>query len=258
MREKICGIYKISFLTTSKVYIGQSTDIYRRIAEHWLSANATEDNLNLKTQRDYMLPIHRAIRKYGRGNTCLEILERCSREELNEREKYWIKKYNSDNENKGYNLSSGGQDSFGLKGERHSRAILSQEQVDSIKEELRNGLSTMREIASNYNLSPVTITNINTGKTWYDKQEVYPIRPLEKNIEISKESIREKRTVASKEDVIAIREKYATMCSLQEVYDAFPQFKIGYINRLIYRSQPYPDIPLFNRKTQQWEYKNTK
>lgn len=180
MREKICGIYKISFLTTSKVYIGQSTDIYRRIAEHWLSANATEDNLNSKTQRDYMLPIHRAMRKYGRGNTCLEILERCSREKLNEREKYWIKKYDSNNKDKGYNLSSGGQDSFGLKGERHSRAILSQEQVNSIKEELRNGISTMREIASNYNLSPVTITNINTGKTWYDKQEVYPIRPLEK------------------------------------------------------------------------------
>lgn len=165
MREKICGIYKIGFLTTSKVYIGQSTDIYRRITEHWLSANATEDNLNSKTQRDYMLPVHRAMRKYGRENVYIEILERCSREQLNERERYWIQQYQSDNKEHGYNLASGGQDTFGLKGERHSRAILSQEQVETIKEELRSGNSTMRAIADQYNLSPVTITNINTGKT---------------------------------------------------------------------------------------------
>ena len=56
MREKICGIYKISFLATSKVYIGQSTDIYRRIAEHWLSANATEDNLKYKISRVSTIP----------------------------------------------------------------------------------------------------------------------------------------------------------------------------------------------------------
>ena len=116
----------------------------------------------------------------------------------------------------------------------------------------------MRAIADQYNLSPVTITNINTGKTWFDKKDTYPLRPLEKNIAISKEAVKQKNLLASREDVISIREKYATMCSLQEIYDAFPQFKTGYINRLIYRSQSYPDIPLFNRKTQQWEYRNTK
>ena len=258
MREKICGIYKIGFLTTSKVYIGQSTDIYRRITEHWASANATKDNLNSKTQRDYMLPVHRAMRKYGRENVYIEILERCSREQLNERGRYWIQQYQSNNKEYGYNLASGGQDTFGLKGERHSRAILSQEQVGAIKEELRNGNFTMRAIADQYNLSPVTITNINTGKTWFDKKDTYPLRPLEKNIAISKEAVKQKHLLASREDVISIREKYATMCSLQEIYDAFPQFKTGYINRLIYRSQSYPDIPLFNRKTQQWEYRNTK
>lgn len=258
MREKNCGIYKIGFLTTSKVYIGQSVDIYRRMTEHWMSADATEDNLNSKTQRDYMLPIHRAMQKYGRENTYLEILERCPREQLNEQEKYWIKYYKSDNTQYGYNLSSGGQDTFGLKGERHSRAILSQKQVDAIKEELRNGYMTMRNIAQQYKLSPVTITNINTGKTWYNKEDAYPLRPLERNVEISKRSVKEKKIIASKEDVINIRKKYSTMCPLQEVYDAFPQFKVGYINRLIYRSRPYPEIPLFNRKTQQWEYKDTK
>lgn len=258
MREKICGIYKISFLSTLKVYIGQSTDIYRRLSEHWASANASEDNLNERTKRDYLLPIHRAMRKYGYGNTCLEILERCSKDLLDEREKYWIDFYQSANRKYGYNLSYGGQDSFGLKGERHSRAILTQKQVDEIKDLLRYKKITMKEIAIQYDVSTVAITNINRGKTWYVEKEQYPIRSDTDNFSIAIEAIRKKTIKATKEEVIAIRQKYATMCPLQEIYDAYPQYRTHYINRIIYTSQVYPDIPLFNRKTQKWEYKNTK
>ena len=258
MREKICGIYKISFLSTSKVYIGQSTDIYRRLWEHWASANAFEDNLNEKTKRDYQLPIHRAMRKYGHGSTCLEILERCPKESLNEREKYWIDFYQSADKKYGYNLSYGGQDSFGLKGERHSRAILTQRQVDEIKDLLQHGTITMKEIAAQYHVSKVTITNINRGKTWHVEGKQYPIRSDADNLNIATEAIRKKTIKATREEVIAIRQKYATMCSLQEIYDAYSQYSAHYINRIIYNSQVYPDIPLFNRKTRQWEYKNTK
>lgn len=39
----------------------------------------------------------------------MTIIERCLPEKLNEKEKYWIKKYNSTNKNIGYNISNGGE-----------------------------------------------------------------------------------------------------------------------------------------------------
>lgn len=109
MKERICGIYKISFINNNKVYIGQSVNIYRRIAEHWMSARATKDYLNIRTQRDYLLPIHRAMRKYGTQNTIIEIIERCTREERDDKERQWINYYRSDDKEFGYNLAHGGQ-----------------------------------------------------------------------------------------------------------------------------------------------------
>ena len=37
MREKNCGIYKITNLTNEKVYIGQSRDIKSSLMSHFLS-----------------------------------------------------------------------------------------------------------------------------------------------------------------------------------------------------------------------------
>lgn len=50
-----------------------------------------------------------ALEKYGKENFNTYILEWCSsKEELNEREKYWIYKYNSIDKSVGYNISTGG------------------------------------------------------------------------------------------------------------------------------------------------------
>lgn len=48
------------------------------------------------------------MRKYGIKDFIFEVLEECKREELNEKEIYWIKYYDSTNKNKGYNILSGG------------------------------------------------------------------------------------------------------------------------------------------------------
>lgn len=52
--------------------------------------------------------VDKAIKKYGKIEK-VTIIERCLPEELNEKEKYWIKKYNSTNKNIGYNISNGGE-----------------------------------------------------------------------------------------------------------------------------------------------------
>ena len=91
------GIYKITNKINNKIYIGQSIDIERRWWEH-----KHDDNHNSL--------IHLAIKKYGEKNFTFEIIEECNQNQLDEREQYWIKTYNSFEE--GYNLTRGGNSGF--------------------------------------------------------------------------------------------------------------------------------------------------
>lgn len=96
-----CGIYKITNLINNKVYIGQSIEISKRWKAHISYANN-------KLSKEYNTSIHNAIRKYGENNFKFEIIENCRKEDLDNKEKYWIKFYDSINRNKGYNLTTGG------------------------------------------------------------------------------------------------------------------------------------------------------
>ena len=101
MKEVICGIYKIINQIDGKVYIGQSVSIYKRWKEHRSVAYLEHDE-------HYNTYLYYAIRKYGLENFSFEIIEKCTPEELNEREMYWIEYYDSFNREKGYNLTKGG------------------------------------------------------------------------------------------------------------------------------------------------------
>lgn len=99
--QKKGKIYIIRNLINNKVYIGQTIQtLNKRFNGHCCYS---------KTDRSPNMYIKRAIHKYGRENFSIELLEECNVENLNEREKYWIKQY--DSYNKGYNLTLGGQDS---------------------------------------------------------------------------------------------------------------------------------------------------
>ena len=94
-----CGIYKIENLVNNKIYIGQSIEIEKRWKKH------------LSSQDDFL--IHKAIRKYGKNNFNFTILEECKPNQLDEKECFWIKYYNS-LVPKGYNMISGGSNGAGL------------------------------------------------------------------------------------------------------------------------------------------------
>lgn len=96
--DKQCGIYLIKNLSNGKNYIGQSIDIIRRWSEHKARANNINNNC-------YNKPLYLAMRKYGIDNFKLFILELCSSEELNQKEAFYINKYNSLVPN-GYNILS--------------------------------------------------------------------------------------------------------------------------------------------------------
>lgn len=90
-----CGIYKISNIKTNACYIGQSLDVYKRWCDHCKSA------IIEKTKNK----LYDAIREYGLDNFTFELLEECTAEQLNDREKYFIKMY--DSYNYGYNSTIG-------------------------------------------------------------------------------------------------------------------------------------------------------
>lgn len=120
------GIYKYQNKINSKVYIGQSSNIEKRFAQHLYDSKNLEKRAG--TGIDY------AINKYGIENFDFEIIEKCDLSELDEKECFWIKYYNS-YEN-GYNRTPGGGS---LKGEDHPRAILTEQQVWDLREKYRLG-----------------------------------------------------------------------------------------------------------------------
>lgn len=99
------GIYLIKNKINGHLYIGKSKHVERRYSQHICKSLD-------KNSKEYNYPIHRAIRKYGKDNFVLEILERIEpydENKANERERYWIKRFNTFLNNKHYNASSGGE-----------------------------------------------------------------------------------------------------------------------------------------------------
>lgn len=89
-------IYKITNDINDKIYIGQTTQtIEQRWKQHQYSA------------KYYKYELYNAINKYGIEHFKIEIVEECDNSELNTKEIYWIKKYNS--YEKGYNMTLGGE-----------------------------------------------------------------------------------------------------------------------------------------------------
>lgn len=152
--DKICGIYKITNQLNNKFYIGQSVNIKNR----WKQHRSSNDNM----------PIHLAIRKYGVDNFKFEIIEECQQDELDEREIYWIGYYDGYNNKNCYNATRGGE------GAMHP-VKLTDEQVIEIIKLLQQGL-TNTVIASYFDVSIKTISDINVGKSRAIEGMIYPIR----------------------------------------------------------------------------------
>lgn len=105
----IC-IYQIRNLINNKVYIGQTVNEKRRRANHLFL---------LRTNQHHSIKLQNAYNKYGENNFVFEILEECSKEELNEKELYYIQIKNS--YNNGYNCNLGGQFRTDMSGKNNSQ-----------------------------------------------------------------------------------------------------------------------------------------
>lgn len=99
--EKLIGIYCIENTCNNKKYIGQSVDINNRWRQH---KNELNQGIHFN---DYL---QKSWNKYGENSFLFYVLEECDELELNNKERFYIEKFNTMNRNNGYNLRSGGQD----------------------------------------------------------------------------------------------------------------------------------------------------
>ena len=136
-------IYSRTNLINGKKYIGQTTDILRRERD-WKKLNTSYSNKEINEDR----------KTYGFENFKLEIIEICEDEEADEKERYYIEKYNTLFPN-GYNKYSGGIRDFTFTANEETKKKISittkgtkktEETKKKISEGLRNHPDKSKQI----------------------------------------------------------------------------------------------------------------
>ncbi len=203
------GIYKITNLINGHSYIGQAKDIYDRYNRH--------HKYDYKSEKVQTYPLYQAFNKYGLDKFQIEVIELCDEKDLDQREIYWIKYY--DTFNNGYNATKGGQfwspkvhslevelkrqetreKNKSLQAENHPRAKLTNEEVLQIRKryiEGENISSIYKDYQMLYN-NEGTFKRIVLGETYKSVGNIP-----------TKQDIRYTNAVLNTKQVIEMRKKY--------------------------------------------------
>ena len=129
-------IYIIKNYCNEKVYVGQTThSIQERFNQHMKPST-------IKKRESYKL--YNAIAKYGKENFYIELLEETTPDKLDEREIFYIEKF--DSYKNGYNSTNGGD----------SKTICKIQDIDKLKE-MFNERKTYKEMAEYFGVNKVTV-----------------------------------------------------------------------------------------------------
>lgn len=159
-------IYKYTKIDTNEVvYIGRTNNLERRRREHEIYEPQEEGRPH------YNYPLSKGIRKYGKESYICEVIETVnSYEESLQKEKYWIKYYNTFEDISKYNYTPGGELSF-------STVKFDDIIIDEVKSLLEQQIS-FKEINDRTGVSISHISEINTGKRRKDYTHHYPINEM--------------------------------------------------------------------------------
>lgn len=165
-------IYKTTNLITGKIYIGKDS----------------------KNNPDYLgsgVYLKSSIRKYGKENFKKEIICECnSKEDLNEKEKYWINLLNSKAPT-GYNLTDGGEGVINLNEEEKEKHRLATKEAmnrKEVKEKCRK--NQLGKIRSEY--TRMKIKKASTGR-YHTKETKKKISNTESGKIVSEETKKKQR-----------------------------------------------------------------
>ena len=144
-----CGIYKLNFRNTDKVYVGQSQNIEYRYTQH---IGYLERGVNSKKLQE-------AYKTHGLPT--LEIIRECILEELDDAENQAIEIFNAvDN---GFNTLKEANSIPRLVGEKHPGAKYTNEAIEAAFLLLSEGILTHQQIADNTGVSKNMVNHIAAG-----------------------------------------------------------------------------------------------
>lgn len=157
-----CGIYKISFPNTNKVYIGQSNDCSRRLSEHRKHAKA--GNWSKKLQEMY--EIHK---KFD-----FEVILECDESELNYLENLAIELY--DSFNSGFNSLPTAESlpKVCFQGEEHGNSKYTNKQIVEALELLCDYTLGFDKISELTGINRSTVSSISRGVGHTGLKETFP------------------------------------------------------------------------------------
>lgn len=182
------NIYKITNKINNKIYIGQTyKPINVRFKEHLKESN--------KIKSKHL--ICRAIKKYGKNNFTIELIDTAiTKEELNAKEIYWIKQFNAKNKSVGYNLTDGGEGVYGYKHSKESKEKnrkwhLGKKLSETVKKKIS---MTLKKVMNTSNMKE-KMSKITSGKNnpFYGKKHTI------QNLKINSEKHKRKVAVYDKD-----------------------------------------------------------
>lgn len=218
MESDIMGyIYKITNKLNQKVYIGKTLrDPKIRWREH------------IEDSRHPDLPLQRAFDKYGIEAFEFTVLEQINDDSLlNEREKYYINKFNS--YKKGYNATIGGDG-----GTTHLLSDLERKKILQLWEEDKTILEIQRNTSHSHSAIRNCILSTGISQKEYEEQIQSNRKKqlLLKKTEKEKEYKKEKFTKEEKENIFKMFQSYYSCnyiakqigCSYKKMFNFLKQF----------------------------------
>lgn len=162
-------IYVIENKINQKKYVGKTSNFERRYREHFSDSYQ---------KRDCNKVLYKAMKKHGKENFEMRVLEVCDEKNWEQCEQKWIIELNTLIPN-GYNMIPGGSEPPHWKNEDHPGSILTWKDVNDIITLLQKysakELSNI-DIAIRFNISVDQIKRINNGESWRKDNIIYPIR----------------------------------------------------------------------------------
>lgn len=237
------GIYKITNKLNNMVYIGQASDLKERISQH-------------KQKR--FVPIDMWINMIGVENFDFEIIEEGSDINLDEREQYYIKYYNS--QKTGYNKQNGGFNNS--IGEGNGRAKLTYEDVIAI----RTAYNNHQNQKATYELFKDKITFNSFQSVWQGRSwaNVMPEVFTEENKKYYTSEMNQKTALLTEEEVLKYRTYYINHTA-KETFNYMVNEKGNIMKEATFKkilmgdlkaNNAYKNIPIYKKSLNGWYLNN--